>query len=82
MSITFTDSAKKEILKIFGMFTDNKGYIVQCVNGKDKRVKTRKGEEIHIDEFGGIHKGFGIFKGDLGSLIELSDYIKSKEKKK
>lgn len=70
--LTFDKSAKKDILELFGKTVDTEGFIVE----KDKpeqRVLTPKGEEIRIEEWGGIIKGSEEFiKSDAFTLIELA----------
>jgi hypothetical protein len=77
-NLTFSESAKPYILKIFGMSTDDKGIIID-IKTKEK-VLTRNGEECHIDDFVGICKGFGIVKEGIVNIVELSDYIKKQKK--
>ena len=55
-NLTFDETAKEDILDMYEKTTDSEGFIVE----KDKpeqKVLTPKGEEIHIDEWGGIVKG-------------------------
>ena len=70
--LTFDESAKKDILELFGKTTDADGFIVEL--GKPiQKVLTPKGEEIHIEEWAGIVKGSEEFiKSDAFSLIELA----------
>jgi hypothetical protein len=79
--ITFDKNSKKEILDMFGKTTDSEGYLVDKDN-TEKRV-TDCGRPIHIDEFAGVMKGLHgnpiFIKGDLPSLIELSDKLKKEE---
>ena len=51
---------------------DEEGFIVELDNQK-QRVLTPKGEEIHIDEWGGIMRGSEAFvKSDTFSLMEIA----------
>ena len=70
--LTFDESAKRDILGLFGKTIDEDGFIVELGNLTQK-VLTPKGEEIHIDEWAGIVKGSEEFiKSDAFSLIELA----------
>lgn len=71
-NVSFDKSIKREILKLYGKTIDEEGFIVEEENTK-QRVLTPKGEEIHINEWGGIYKGSEAFvKSDTISLIELA----------
>lgn len=70
--LTFDDSVKEEILDIFGKTTDSEGFIVEKEN-QNQRVLSEDGQEVNINEFGGLKKGSEIFiKKDLISLMRLS----------
>ena len=72
IKITFDKSCKKDILKFIGKNIDNEDFIVE-ESDFTQRVLTFEGEEINIDEFGGVQKGSEVFiKNDLISLIRLS----------
>jgi hypothetical protein len=79
--ITFDDDSKIFILDAFNKGVDTDGFICERSHPHN-RVLTPDGEEIHIDEWGGIRKGdnggFIFFKNDLVSLIKLSDALKKK----
>jgi len=60
--ITFDDSAAEMVLDEFGKAVDEQGYIVEADTGN--RVLTPEGEEIPIQNFGGIAKGSQIFIED------------------
>ncbi len=76
--ITFNKSAKKFILDTFGKMVDGEGYLAEKNNLK-QRVLTQDGEEIYIDEFGGIRGGSEIYiKSGLMSLIRLCDALSKK----
>lgn len=69
--IVFDKSAKTEVLELLGKGIDKEGYIVE--KDSTQRVLTFDGEEISLDEFGGIQKGSEVFiKNNLVSLIRLS----------
>lgn len=71
-TIRFDESAKKDVLELFGKTVDSEGYIVEKENIK-QRVLTKKGEEIHIEEWAGVVKGSEEFvKSDTFSLIEIA----------
>lgn len=75
-NVTFDKSVEKDILKLYGKTTDGEGFIVEADNPK-QRVLTPKGEEIHINDWGGIYKGSEAFaKSDTISLIELAKKLK------
>lgn len=72
-TITFDESAKRDILELFGKTTDDEGYVIEK-DDPSTRVLTPDGEEIHIDKFAGITKGSLAFvRSDLMSLMYLSD---------
>lgn len=69
--IVFDKNAKREILELLGKDIDKEGYITE--KGTSQRVLTFDGEEISLEEFGGIQKGSEVFiKNNLVSLIRLS----------
>ena len=69
--ITFDKSAKKDVLELLGKNVDSEGFIVEKDNPQQK-VLTFDGQEITVDEFGGIQKGSEVFiKDDLVSLMEF-----------
>jgi hypothetical protein len=73
--ITFEKSAKKVILSFFDKVVDDEGFIVEK-DDMNQRVITPEGEEITLEEFGGIRKGSEIFiKSDLPSVFELVDKL-------
>ena len=70
--LTFSESAKEDILELYGKSIDDEGFIVEKDNSS-QRVLTPNGEEINIKEWGGIRKGSETFiKSDTFSLIELA----------
>ncbi|MEK6846078.1 MAG: hypothetical protein AABY26_04920 [Nanoarchaeota archaeon] len=70
--ITFSKLAVRDILELYGKSLDNEDFIVEKDN-PSQRVLTPNGEEIHIEEWGGIRKGSEAFiKNDTFSLIELA----------
>ena len=73
--ITFDESAKRDILELYGKTVDEEGFIVENEDTSQK-VLTHLGEEIRLDEWAGIRKGSEIFiKNDIFSLIELAKKI-------
>ena len=71
MQLLFDKSAKREILELFGKDIDNENYITE--KNSSQRVLTFDGEEVSLEEFGGIQKGSEVFvKNNLVSLIRLS----------
>jgi len=72
ITLTFDESAKIEILNFMNKKVDEEGLIVEKDNPSQK-VLSIEGEEVSIDEFGGVRKGSEVFiKGDLISLMRLS----------
>ena len=72
IEVTFNESIKKEVLDMFNKSVDKEGMLVEKEH-PEQRVLTQEGEEISLDEFGGIKKGSEIFiKNDLISMIKLS----------
>lgn len=70
--ILFDKSAKEEVLELLDKAIDTEKYIVEKDNPK-QRVLTVDGEEISLEEFGGIQKGSEVFiKNNLVSLIRLA----------
>jgi hypothetical protein len=76
-TITFDESAKELVLKVFGKDVDDDGYITEHDTGL--RVLNTDGNEVHIKDFAGIRHGSEIFiTKDLPSLIEhASDIVKA-----
>jgi len=71
-NIVIDESAKLDVLDLYGKTTDKEGFIVEK-ESITQRVLTPNGEEIHIDEWAGIIKGSEEFvKSDAFSLIELA----------
>lgn len=71
--ITFDNSVKEDILDVFEKDVNNQGAIIEKDN-PDQEVLSFDGQEISIDEFGGIKKGSEVFiKNDLISLMRLSE---------
>lgn len=72
IEITFDKSVRNDILSLLNKTVNEEKLIVE----KDKpaqKVLTFDGEEISIEEFGGIQKGSEVFiKNDLISLMKLS----------
>jgi hypothetical protein len=75
-SITFDESAKELVLKLFGKDIDADGYIVEHETGL--RVLSPEGNEVLVKDFAGIRHGSEIFiTKDLPSLIkQASDIVK------
>ena len=72
MQITFDKKAKQEILDLLDKTVDGEGLIVEKDNPAQK-VLTFDGEEISVEEFGGVQKGSEVFiKNNLVSLLRLS----------
>ncbi len=70
--IVFDKNAKKDILGLLGKEVNKEGLIVEK-NDPEQKVLTFEGQEIAIDDFGGVQKGSQVFiKNNLVSLIRLS----------
>jgi len=72
ISLTFDSSLKKEILGFFDKEINDENIIVEK-NNPQQQVLSVDGQEVKIEEFGGIRKGSEVFiKNDLVSLMRLS----------
>ena len=72
ISLTFDQSLKKEILSFFDKEVNEENIIVEKGN-PEQQVLSVDGQEVKIEEFGGIKKGSEVFiKNDLVSLMRLS----------
>ncbi len=70
--ITFDNPSKREILDFLDKTTNKEGLIVEKQNPEQK-VLTFDGQEISLEEFGGVKRGSEVFiKNDLVSLMRLS----------
>ena len=70
--LTFDKSMKREVLGFFDKEVNDKGVIVEKSNPLQSVIST-DGQEVKIDEFGGIKKGSEVFvKNDLISLMRIS----------
>ena len=70
--LTFDDSIREVILDVFDKSIDSEYFIVEKDN-PNQRVLSEDGQEVNINEFGGLKKGSEIFiKKDLISLMRLS----------
>lgn len=70
--LLFTERSLPFILKAFGKEINEDGLIIE-IETKEP-VLTPEGEEININEFGGLKKGSDIFlKNDLFSIMNLAD---------
>ena len=58
--LSFDESAKEQILDLYGKTVDEDGFIVEKDSPK-QRVLTPKGEEILFEEWAGVHKGSEAF---------------------
>lgn len=71
-NLVFGKEARIDILDLYGKTVNDEGFIVEKDNLSQK-VLTSKGEEIRIEEWGGIVKGSEEFvKSDAFSLIEIA----------
>lgn len=75
--ITFTPDLKRFILDALDKSVDAENFIVEK-SAPTQRVVTPEGEEVKLDEFGGVRKGSMIFiKSGLVSMIKLSEKLHS-----
>lgn len=72
ISLTFDSSLKEEILGFFDKKINEDGIIVEKLD-PSQQVLSTDGQEVKIEEFGGVKKGSEVFiKNDLISLMRLS----------
>ena len=75
--VSFSHSAKKEILKAFNMEVDQ---VTGCLiekNNPSKLVLSPDGDPVENTHFAGLKKGsLEVIKSDINSLIKLSDTLK------
>ncbi|EMA51985.1 hypothetical protein [Halococcus thailandensis] len=74
--ITFRPSAAEKIVEKFGKTVDDEGYIVD--KETQERVESNLGNEISIDNFGGVGKGSQVFLEK--DYVSVAEFIESKEK--
>lgn len=72
--VTFGPSAAETILEQFGKTLDDEGYIIDEETGE--RVESNLGNEITIEELGGIGKGSQIFIEK--DFVSVSKFVESK----
>lgn len=71
-TLSFDENMREEILSIFEKKIDSEGFIVEKDN-PNQRVLSSDGQEVKLEEFGGIKNGSEIFiKNDLISIMRLS----------
>jgi hypothetical protein len=72
-------NTKKFILGIFGKDIDDEGYIIEREG--NKRILGYNGQEMTVDEFGGIKNGSEIYvKSDIVSLVGFYEKYLSETK--
>jgi hypothetical protein len=72
VKVTFDDKVKKDVLDLLNKDVDGDGFIVEKDN-PTQRVLTVEGEEITLEELGGVQKGSEVFiKKDVVSLMRIS----------
>lgn len=63
-------NTKKFILSLFGKSVDKEDFLIE--NGTNNRVLSSDGDEITLDQFGGITNGSEIYlKNNIVSLINF-----------
>lgn len=73
--ITFDESAKSEVLNLFGKTQDAEGFIVEKEDPSQK-VLSADGQPLTLQEFAGVRKGSEIYiRSDFNSLIDVADLI-------
>ena len=72
VTITFDDAAKQDVLDLLDKSIDAEGFVVEK-NDPTQRVIASDGEEMTLEEFGGMKRGSQIFiKRDFYSVFALS----------
>jgi hypothetical protein len=72
ISLTFDSSLNEEVLNFFDKMVNEDNVIVEKSNPQ-QQVLSADGQEVKLEEFGGIRKGSEVFiKNDLISLMRLS----------
>ena len=72
VTITFDESAKADILGFFGKKINDNSLIVEKKDSEP--VYSFDGEEVTLEEFGGIQKGSEVFiKKDVASLMKYTE---------
>lgn len=72
ISLTFDQDLREEVLGFFDKEINEEGVIVEKSN-PNQFVLGIDGQEVNIEEFGGIMKGSEVFiRNDLVSLLRLS----------
>lgn len=72
IDLTFDETLKEEVLGFFDKKVNDEGIIVEKSN-PSQPVLGIDGQEVGLEEFGGIKKGSEVFiKNDLVSLMRLS----------
>lgn len=75
-TLTFTESAKRGVLDLLDKTIDDDGMIVEKDNPK-QRVLSFEGQEISLEEFGGVQRGSEVFVSD--NVISLMRLLKREE---
>ena len=72
ISLTFDSSLRNEVLEFFDKKVNEENIIVERSNPQ-QHVLSSDGQEVKIEEFGGIKKGSEVFiKNDIISLMRIS----------
>jgi len=72
MKITFDKAIKKDILLLLDKVVNEDDSVVEK-NNPNQKVLAFDGQELTLEEFGGVQKGSEVFiKQDLVSLMRLS----------
>ena len=68
--IRFDKSASKKVLQYFDKEVNDEGFVVE--SDTKRKVFTFDGQDLHINEFGGIFVGSEIYiKSDIVSIIKF-----------
>lgn len=72
------DKSRRLVLDAFGKTVAKNGIIAEAQN-PNQPVLTPHGDEIALDEFGGVVRGSTVFlKSDIDSVIEAVDRLSTK----
>ena len=72
-TVTFDEKAKDFLIESLGLHVDEQGYLCSDFEFKH-RVGSGNGEEVRKEEWVGFVHGYGHVKGDIISLVHLSDW--------
>lgn len=74
-TLTFECGAEEYLLKVFGNEIDDEGYIMNTE--RDERETTPDGNEIHIEDFGGVEKGSTLYLED--DIVSVGQHVERRQ---